>query len=564
MRDIREIQIKAKCHAEYIFQRLDPRFEPNVFLVGLSSKDSRISDPQILVKADLLVETPSFKKLFTSPDLIGSDAASILSSDPLFKISILHEERVARAIKEAILAHISKSRTSVAFCSLPVWTNNFFLAAILLLDRETCNDYPVIKDSPNDKPWLRYSSFINAATEEFLSDCEVTLASTRSMIERSSVECIRIAGSMLTDSVLHRTFSGDFTRDPFECFNTVSALRYEGTEAKGTILLVKNQHAVVTDKITITNPIDLNNHRAVRKLLEVCSSGFCLLSDGTQIYGIGKLAGKEQTVELYKIVYVRHYTWDLVHGDNVLMRAEYGQPSLPRKRLLDSEFFAYVPRIFPGIDAHSLSSLWSLVQAATEQKHGTMLLVSSSAKQEAERLSGQSITVKELPIEAEVINAMTSVDGAVLVDPYGVCHAFGVILDGLATEKGSSARGARYNSAIRYIEARGERECFAVVVSEDGYIDLLPELMPQLPKGKILAKIWVIKNSEYYDEVQDAFEWLRKHLRYLTKDYVEAINIAKEDCKKRFKLDDQAESVWYNLGFDFTSNPEADDSWFKD
>ena len=42
------------------------------------------------------------------------------------------------------------------------------------------------------------------------------------------------------------------------------------------------------------------------------------------------------------------------------------------------------------------------------------------------------------------------VDGAVLLGPDGRCHAFGVILDGAATDHGDPARGSRYNSAVRY------------------------------------------------------------------------------------------------------------------
>ena len=49
------------------------------------------------------------------------------------------------------------------------------------------------------------------------------------------------------------------------------------------------------------------------------------------------------------------------------------------------------------------------------------------------------------------------------------------ILDGLATEKGDSSRGSRYNSAVRYVES-SRYACLAIVVSEDGLIDLLPPL----------------------------------------------------------------------------------------
>ena len=52
------------------------------------------------------------------------------------------------------------------------------------------------------------------------------------------------------------------------------------------------------------------------------------------------------------------------------------------------------------------------------------------------------------------------------------CYSIGVILDGKATGRGTSTRGARYNSAIRYVES-SPYPCMAIVVSEDGMVDVI-------------------------------------------------------------------------------------------
>jgi DNA integrity scanning protein DisA with diadenylate cyclase activity len=70
------------------------------------------------------------------------------------------------------------------------------------------------------------------------------------------------------------------------------------------------------------------------------------------------------------------------------------------------------------------------------------------------------------------IRQLTQIDGAMLLDTEGYCHAIGLILDGLASEHGDAARGARYNSAIRYVET-STHNCLAVVVSDDGLINLI-------------------------------------------------------------------------------------------
>ena len=56
---------------------------------------------------------------------------------------------------------------------------------------------------------------------------------------------------------------------------------------------------------------------------------------------------------------------------------------------------------------------------------------------------------------------------------------------GTASQNGDRARGARYNSGVRYVElaARNHQTCLVVIVSEDGYVDILPQL-PMAPQAE--------------------------------------------------------------------------------
>ena len=86
-----------------------------------------------------------------------------------------------------------------------------------------------------------------------------------------------------------------------------------------------------------------------------------------------------------------------------------------------------------------------------------------------------------------LIKPITAIDGAVMCDFDGVCHAIGVILDGMTiggSQEGSAqgaieskkleediSRGARYNSAIRYKNAN---PCSIIcIVSEDGDVNII-------------------------------------------------------------------------------------------
>jgi DNA integrity scanning protein DisA with diadenylate cyclase activity len=126
------------------------------------------------------------------------------------------------------------------------------------------------------------------------------------------------------------------------------------------------------------------------------------------------------------------------------------------------------------VSAADIDRLVVLAQAASEAKHGTMLVVSPRAKEETIRLEQQSTRVEPILLTPELLYLVITIDGAVLMTPDAICHGIGVILDGRATPKGTPSRGSRYNSGVRYVEQ--EKDCVAVVVSEDGMIDILPDL----------------------------------------------------------------------------------------
>ena len=113
-----------------------------------------------------------------------------------------------------------------------------------------------------------------------------------------------------------------------------------------------------------------------------------------------------------------------------------------------------------------------------------MLVVHHDAATEAIRLEPQSLRIEPTQLDQPTLRALTNIDGAVLLSPDARCHAAGVILDGHATGTGDAARGARYNSAVRY-ERSASAACLLIIVSEDGMIDLLPNLRRRIARSTI-------------------------------------------------------------------------------
>ncbi len=258
--------------------------------------------------------------------------------------------------------------------------------------------------------------------------------------------------------------------------NVISATRYERRVGRGQIVIARPDHPAVRSKIRFATPISLGDPGWTRKVLEMASDGIALLSDAAHVLGLGAVSEEYDPAaeDLFVVEFVDHYKWELRHDDAVLMRVEYGIPGLPHPKLRRAALAAVVARVFPETPVEVERRLWRIVETAMEQPHGTTIVVSAGADAEAERLSGQCTRIEPVVLGEEMIRRVSSIDGAVLLDAEGRCHAIGAILDGHAAGAGRPARGARYNSALRYV---GDAGCptLAVVVSEDGRVDVLPD-----------------------------------------------------------------------------------------
>lgn len=137
----------------------------------------------------------------------------------------------------------------------------------------------------------------------------------------------------------------------------------------------------------------------------------------------------------------------------------------------------------------------ALLPAIGECEHGAIVIFAEKevASCEAERLTskGRGLMLPDKkPLYCQnsanktLIKRMASIDGAILADLNGNCYAYGVILDGRATDEANNKdRGARYNSTKTYINSLrnnnsplnngdGETVRIGVVRSEDGMVDI--------------------------------------------------------------------------------------------
>ncbi|MEL6987531.1 MAG: DNA integrity scanning protein DisA nucleotide-binding domain protein [Bacteroidota bacterium] len=399
-------------------------------------------------------------------------------------------KRKSESFKAAILQTIEvKGNTNdvVSFCSAPIYAQDKIVLIVLQLDKKIYTSYYSLT---NSNPGVfqnvvhnNNTSLLNSIIEEYLQklyrDFNIFFICGNSYFfcDNEVEYLIRDAGKSLmsfptlaTNSLHKNTFT------LFDTCNIISSMHYEGEESIGKLIVANKHNTNIEIILSLESPIKIDRFRAIRKLLEMCFDDICLVSDSMLVYGLGKILHTYRASDenLFLISFTKHYTWELLHDNNILMQAVYGYPQLQKTAVNRDKLSNMLSSSFSRITSEQIENLLGLVEEATKQKHGTMLVISNEAEKESERLKNQSTKIKPRKIDHSIIKITSSIDGAIMISPDSICYAIGVILDGIATNEGDSARGARYNSAIRYIESI-QHECLAIVVSEDGSVDLIPE-----------------------------------------------------------------------------------------
>ncbi len=335
---------------------------------------------------------------------------------------------------------------------------------------------------------LRLRSLLDTIIYETLSyinECAQGLVHGEEILEKSHTELIKMSGRHFLQGILRN----DSVVNPFEKINKISSLSYEKSFSDGKILLMNNQAALafatkhlLKTLVQFEEKIPLSSTRHIRKILELSNSEVYLLSDGEFLYSTVEFILPHEThYNFFTIEFNNYFSWQLNHNGNKLMQVTHEEVFIPKPKVSFFNFSMEVKKIFPDLESKKILNLYRLALEALKQVKGTIIVVSKNARSEAHRLRNQGFLIEALPLSPSIIRSITSIDGAVLMDLDGFCHGIGVILDGIATEKGDPSRGARYNSAIRYVETIAKTpnyaNCFAIVISEDGDVDMISQYL---------------------------------------------------------------------------------------
>jgi len=290
----------------------------------------------------------------------------------------------------------------------------------------------------------------------------------------------------------------------------------------------------------------------------MASPDIALIANDGQIYGLGRLKPNHDPAALdaFTINFLDHYQWELRHSAMPLLFSRYREPRLPQPPISRERFQSNFLRLFSRSTNANADLLWRLFETGASLNHGSMLVVAEDAALEAARLSDQGTAIDAVLMTPELLERVSGIDGSILIDPTGVCHAIGVILDGEASEDCLPARGSRFNSALRYVGSRDKRR-MALVFSDDRTVDIVPLLKPQIRKAEIEKHVSELEEASV-DVYHGARNWLDEHRFYLNSTQCTRINAALERLGPIVMADGQ---IWVVVS-KFEPDPELDESYF--
>lgn len=478
---------------EHTLEELGVAGEPTVLLVGvLAPGGSR--HPICIEPEDGSVVPADFSDFDArAAALYQQDPDSrMIRSDP--RHHTLMQQRNRHRAAAAAIAEILERKDGEElrfFVGMPTLVEEHFVYPAIGVPRQLVAQTPRLTATEiPEAPWLGVTpSLLEGAILALLRSCSRALLGPDPGdglgIGVEPADTTRAGARSLLDTVV--ALAGNEYRPSFlDGLNRVSTTRYEQRLGLGRFIVAAADSQFTETAMVLRRPLRIGETRAVRKLLEASRvRGEGLLTDGAAVYGLGHIRDDYEpgSESVFEVLVVGHGSWELQHSGHILMAVENGAARVGAPPLQRQRFDEITSRVFArgGCDT---DALWALAEAARLAEHGTMLVVSERASEEAERLQGQAMAVTPVPLEPSVVEQVTAIDGALLVDPHGTCHAFGVILDGTAVESGDRSRGARYNSAVRYL-ASASAATMIMLVSEDGMINLLPDLRPRMSRAAL-------------------------------------------------------------------------------
>lgn len=248
---------------------------------------------------------------------------------------------------------------------------------------------------------------------------------------------------------------------------------YEGREPIGTVVFLKDEYNSDGVFIDLNENNCFYNHKLTRKMLECVQRDQCLLVCGEEynVVGITKIENIEKMPHI-RLEYHGLADWCVKCGDEVVLHYKRGSYYVSEEDYRE-ETRKKLEKYF-GESSNIVEIVVGFIEEMLKCEHGALMIVTED-EGVGEYLKSARSGIKLLKTMKfneikDYITGLATIDGAVILnykeedDSECVCEAFGAILDREPMIKGDPARGARYNSARKYIY---NKNAIAVIISED-------------------------------------------------------------------------------------------------
>lgn len=340
----------------------------------------------------------------------------------------------------------------------------FWIFFVSKLNEETCSKYWKLANTKENND-NSYKYFLDTLIDNFF---EKWLEFVYYGLYYSTINYISDSQAIITASANDMFESRQIPTE--HIFTKIANYEYEGSPCRGRIVFTDSANDIVRFKQPIA--LSIGNVKKIRKMLEMSNDKTCLIAtiSGGEIVGLGDY---ENHKESYLLEFIDINMWDLSCNGKHIVKYFNGQYRLPENKLDDQLFLKKCNEKFKK---NYDKDILNIIEVASCQKHGTMVIISPRAKEESEALveegKGTAIHERNLIRESkDLVLGLCSIDGAFMIDPFGNCSGIGLILSNPNSGKGNPERGSRYNSAVNYIN--NNKDSIAVVISEDGMINIL-------------------------------------------------------------------------------------------
>jgi len=279
--------------------------------------------------------------------------------------------------------------------------------------------------------------------------------------------------------VLSETSGMDMKLPVYQVLTTIldiSRTKEEGQWPQGEICFVEPKLMYQLDFMAKFSKLEqptLSNAKHIRKLLiSVEDADRKLLSDGKHVVGI--ISSQSLPVNRLTAHFCVGHGFIRINGEIVCsFRDGSYQASTHQAKLVHLEELLFDLNIQPHEKVHQLfQTINKIIHYAEERKHGCTLVLDHNTPKLS--ISGQhlidplDLTKKQ---NIDLAQSFSKLDGALHISTNMELFAFGCILDGLTVQNEDRARGARFNSALRFTAQY--KNVIVVVVSEDKPVSVL-------------------------------------------------------------------------------------------